>query len=357
MRVTIIGLSITSSWGNGHATNYRALARALTNQGDEVTFLERDQPWYAQHRDLRRPSWCATQLYTSITELTTRFAHAILDADLVIIGSFVPEGAQVARWVLEHARGPVGFYDIDTPVTLQKLRAGDTEHLSADLLAEFDLYLSFTGGPILDALRAEFGARRAVAFYCFVDPDAYQPMRVQMRHAINYLGTYSAGRQPAVEELLLEPARRSPERKFLVAGPMYPDEIDWPANVERVEHLAPGEHPRFYCSSEFTLNATRAEMRRVGFCPSVRLFEAAACGAPIISDIWPGIETVLEPGEEILLARSTEDVLAILAETSEERRRAVARAARRRVLAEHTAENRARTLHELMTELREAVPR
>jgi spore maturation protein CgeB len=224
-------------------------------------------------------------------------------------------------------------------------------------LAEFDLYLSFTGGPILDALRAEFGARRAVAFYCFVDPDAYQPMRVQMRHAINYLGTYSAGRQPAVEELLLEPARRSPERKFLVAGPMYPDEIDWPANVERVEHLAPGEHPRFYCSSEFTLNATRAEMRRVGFCPSVRLFEAAACGAPIISDIWPGIETVLEPDEEILLARSSEDVLAILAETSDERRRAVARAARRRVLAEHTAEHRARTLHELMAELREPVTR
>jgi spore maturation protein CgeB len=357
MRVTVLGLSITSSWGNGHATNYRALARALAEQGDEVTFLERDQPWYAQHRDLPRVPWCRTELYSSVDELSGRLGEAVSDADLVIVGSFVPDGVKVADWVLQRARGPVAFYDIDTPVTLEKLRDGDREYLAPELVAQFELYLSFTAGPILDTLAAEFGARRPLPFYCFVDPQAYRPVRLPVRYAINYLGTYSAGRQATVEQLLLEPARRRPDQSFSVAGPMYPDEIEWPGNVERLEHVPPREHPRYYCSAAFTLNATRAEMRRFGYCPSVRLFEAAACGVPIISDVWPGIETALEPGEEIFLAANADDVVRILDETSEEHRCAVACAARRRVLSEHTAKSRARKLHEVAAECSEAAMR
>ncbi len=351
MKVSILGLSITSSWGNGHATNYRALARALHARGDEVTFLERDRSWYAQHRDLPGAPWCSVFLYESVPGLRSRFAELIAESDVVIIGSFVPDGVEVAQWVLGQAPGPVAFYDIDTPVTLAKLRAGDDEYLSAELVARFDLYLSFTAGPALDALREQFGARRAEPFYCFVDPDAYRPLELTSRRAIGYLGTYSAGRQPALDELLLAPARRLRHEWFAVAGPMYPPEIDWPANVERIEHLPPGEHPPFYCSGSFALNLTRPEMRAVGYAPSVRLFEAAACGVPIISDRWPGIETILEPGEEIFLADSCEDVLRILRETAVGRRRAVGAAARRRVLCEHTAERRAEQLHELMGEL------
>jgi spore maturation protein CgeB len=354
--VTILGLSISSSWGNGHATNYRALARALAARGDDVTFLERDRSWYAQHRDLPAPPWCTTILYESVSELEARYASSVSDADLVIVGSFVPDGVAVCDWVLAHARGPVAFYDIDTPVTLGKLRAGDTEYVSPDLVGRFDLYLSFTAGPVLDALREEFGARQPCGFYCFVDPDAYQPTDVAERYALGYLGTYSEGRQPAVEELLLEPARRRPDAHFSVAGPMYPQEIAWPPNVERIEHLAPHDHPRYYCSSAFTLNVTRPEMRAVGYAPSVRLFEAAACGVPIISDTWPGIETILEPGREILLAHTADDVMAVLHDTHERERRAIGDAARRRVLAEHTAERRAAQLHELVAEtVREAV--
>jgi spore maturation protein CgeB len=154
-----------------------------------------------------------------------------------------------------------------------------------------------------------------------------------------------------VEALLLEPARRRPGERFCVAGSMYPPEIEWPANVARIEHLPPGEHPRFYCSADFTLNLTRPEMRAVGYAPSVRLFEAAACGVPIISDPWPGIETILEPGREIFLAQNAQDVSATLEGAGPARRSEVAAAARGRILREHTAARRVERLHELVADL------
>lgn len=347
MNLTILGLSITSSWGNGHATNYRGLVRALEQRGDSVTFLERDMPWYAAHRDLPLPPYGATHLYDSLPALRAQHTAAVADADLVIVGSFVPDGAEVAAWVLDTARGAVAFYDIDTPVTIEKLRAGDAEYLSPELVERFDLYLSFTGGPALELLHDEFGARRPEAFYCFVDPGAYRRTGEPPRWALNYLGTYSEGRQPAVRELLVEPAAARVAEHFCVAGPMYPPELAWPANVERIEHLPPGRHPAFYSATVFTLNVTRPEMRALGHSPSVRLFEAAACGATIISDRWDGIETVLEPGAEILLVEDREDVLAILDRGPAP---AVGAAARERVLAEHTAAHRAEQLHALLAE-------
>jgi spore maturation protein CgeB len=347
MRVVILGLSITSSWGNGHATNYRALVRALAQAGDEVLFLERDVPWYAAHRDLPEPPGGRTRLYGSLEGLRSHRA-ALREADLVILGSFVPEGVAVGEWVLSTARGAVAFYDIDTPVTIAKLRARDHEYLSAALAARFDLYLSFTGGPALELLAEEFGVRSPHAFHCFVDPDAYRPVEVEPRWALSYLGTYAAGRQPALEALLLEVARRRPERRFAVGGAMYPPEVRWPENVERFEHVAPGEHPRFYCASELTLNLTRPEMRALGHSPSVRLFEAAACARAIVSDPWPGLEGVLEPGAEVLVAERGEEVLALLDDLAEAERRAIGEAARARVLAEHTAAARVALLHELV---------
>jgi spore maturation protein CgeB len=349
MKVAILGLSITSAWGNGHATNYRALARALHRRGDEVTFLERDMPWYAQHRDLPAPSWCQTHLYDSVAQLRESFAPAVAGADLVIVGSFVPDGAAVARWVLEAASGAVAFYDIDTPVTIEKLRAGDAEYLGADLVERFDLYLSFTAGPALDVLADEFGARRPEPFYCFVDPETYAPVDVPERWALNYLGTYSAGRQPAVDELLVRPARVRRDERFALAGPMYPPDIHWPGNLQRIEHLPPDEHPAFYRGARFTLNLTRPEMRALGYSPSVRLFEAGACGAAIISDAWPGLETVFTPGEEILIARHARELLEILEQTTAAEACALGHAARARVLGEHTADRRAERLHELVS--------
>jgi len=348
MKIVFCGLSITSSWGNGHATNYRALVRELTAHGHEVLFLERDVPWYASQRDLPEPPWGRTELYGSLEELE-RHGGDVAAADLVVVGSYVPEGVAVAEWVLERAGGAVAFYDIDTPVTLGKLRRGDTEYLSPELVGRFDLYLSFTGGPTLQVLEREFGARRALAFYCLVDPEAYRPLQETPSWDLGYLGTYSDDRQPVLERLLVEPARLMPEGEFAVAGPQYPEEIEWPGNVERIEHVAPGDHRRFYASQRFTLNVTRAEMRAAGWSPSVRLFEAAACAVPVISDRWDGLEEIFTPGEEILVADSAEDVVRYLAETGEDKRLALGERARARVLAEHTAERRCEQLEQEVT--------
>lgn len=349
MRVVLLGLSITSSWGNGHATNYRALAQELSARGHEVLFCERDVPWYADHRDLSAPPYAELCLYQDLADLRRRATSAVRAADLVVLGSYVPEGVAVAGWALGEAAGATAFYDIDTPVTLQKLARADHEYLTPGLIRCFDLYLSFTGGPVLTTLRRRFGARRPLAFHCLVDPGAYRPLAAVRRWDLGYLGTYSPDRQPALERLLLDVARRAPERRFVVAGPQYPAGVDWPENVERIEHLAPPRHPEFYAAQRFTLSVTRAQMAQLGWSPSVRLFEAAACGVPVISDRWPGMEDVFEPGAEILVADTADDVLAILERPDDGQRDAVAAAARTRVLAEHTAAHRVDLLEREVT--------
>jgi spore maturation protein CgeB len=342
-RLVFLGLSLSSSWGNGHATTYRALLRGLAALGHDCLFLERDQPWYRDNRDLPDPDFAELVLYHDPAEIEGRLAPAIAAADAVIIGSYVPEGRAVARIARRLARGPLAFYDIDTPVTLARLVAGDCDYLDRDLVPLFDLYLSFTGGPVLDRLEREHGARKAVMLPCGVDPDLYRPFAVERRWDLGHLGTYSADRQPMLERLLLEPARRRPDLRFVVAGPQYPAGIDWPANVERIAHLAPADHPAFYAAQAFTLNVTRADMVATGWAPSVRLFETAACATPAISDRWSGLEDFFRPGESILVADTAEDVLAALAAGPVLRDR-LAAAARREALARHTGHARARTL-------------
>jgi spore maturation protein CgeB len=349
--ITVLGLSLSSSWGNGHATTYRALLRAVAALGHRVTFLERDVPWYAAHRDLPAPEFCRLELYDDLADLR-RWSRTIAEADAVIVGSYVPEGVAVGRLVQETARGITAFYDIDTPVTLAKLEAGEHDYLSPELIPGYDLYLSFTGGPTLGVLMQHYGSPAARALYCSVDAEAYRPRDVDRRWDLSYLGTYSGDRQPMLERLLLEPARRAPHLRFVVAGPQYSSDIVWPANVERLEHVPPSDHPAFYSASRYTLNVTRADMVKAGFSPSVRLFEAAACGTPVISDIWRGIETVLRPAGEIVLAEDAETVLATLCDSSVERRDQIARAARARILSEHTADHRAAQLMKYLQDTR-----
>jgi len=354
MKLAVLGLSLSSSWGNGHATTYRALLRAFAQRGHEVLFLERDVPWYASHRDLSDPDYCRLALYRDLDELRSRWREEVATADAVIVGSFVPDGVAVGRWAQETARGVVAFYDIDTPVTLAKLAAGDTEYVSPAIIPGYQLYLSFTGGPTLGELERRYGSPAARALYCSVDAEAYRPMTVASRWDLSYLGTYSSDRQPTLERLLLEPARRAPDLRFCVAGPQYPDDIAWPANVERLDHVAPADHPGFYAASRFTLNVTRADMIAAGFSPSVRLFEAGACATPIVSDLWEGLETLFEPGGEIILAETPDAVLAALRGLPEPKRLAMAQAARGRILASHTAAHRAGELEALLEAARQA---
>ena len=342
--IVILGLSITSSWGNGHATTYRGLVRELTARGHRVLFLERDAPWYADNRDLPRPPYGKTRLYGSLAELKDKHAARVRAADLVIVGSYVPEGVAVGDWVTRTARGATAFYDIDTPVTLAKLARGEYEYLSPELIPRYDAYFSFTGGPTLKRLERRYGAAMARPLYCSFDPALYHPEEVAPRWDLGYMGTYSDDRQPVLERLLLEPARRWAEGRFAVAGPQYPEGLAWPENVHRITHLPPEEHKSFYNAQRFTLNVTRADMVAAGFSPSVRLFEAAACGTPIISDYWVGLETFFALGEEILTARSSTEALQYLREVPEGERQALGARARQRVLAQHTAGHRAEEL-------------
>jgi spore maturation protein CgeB len=318
--------------------------RALTGRGHEVLFLERDVPWYAANRDLCALPDSRIELYSSLQELKDRFGGEVRHSDAVIVGSYVPEGVAVGQWVTTTARGITAFYDIDTPVTLAKLARGDTEYLSPALVRRYSLYLSFTGGPTLERIEQQYAAPRARPLYCAVDPDLYAPEPGEGQWELGYLGTYSADRQPALDALLLEPARRLRQGRFVVAGPQYPPAMLWPANVQRIEHLPPAKHRAFYNAQRFTLNITRADMVHAGYAPSIRLFEAAACAVPIISDHWQGLETFFTPDREILIASTPAEALHYLRDLPESRRVALGCQARARVLAEHTAAHRAAEL-------------
>jgi spore maturation protein CgeB len=355
MKLVVLGLSLSSAWGNGHATTFRALLAAFAARGHDILFLERDVPWYRGHRDLADPDYCRLEFYSSLDDLD-RWSDQIAAADAVMVGSYVPQGVDVARFVQARARGVTSFYDIDTPVTLAKLERGDFEYLSPQVIPGYDVYLSFTGGPTLTRIEQRYGSPAARPLYCSVDAERYRPLEVAKKWDLSYLGTYSDDRQPTVEKLLNAVARALPDKSFCVAGPQYPAEIAWPANVERIDHVAPADHPAFYAASRFTLNVTRADMIAAGWSPSVRLFEAAACATPVISDVWEGLDDLLEPGREILLARSTEDVVAALAGLSDERARAIGEAARAKVLAAHTSDHRAAELETHLSQAAERKP-
>lgn len=343
MKIVIIGLTLSSSWGNGHATTFRALVRGLDADGHDVLFLERDVPWYAANRDLADPEFCDLAWYSGVDDLIDRFGPRIKTADAVVVGSYVPEGVRVIDAVAALNPHLMCFYDIDTPVTRARLDSGDLEYLARRQIPLFDVYFSFTGGEMLAAIQDD-GPGRTVALYCSVDPDRYRNTGEAPAWDLGYLGTYSPDRQPVLDTLLITPARRLPHMRFVVAGPQYPADIDWPANIDRIEHLPPAEHPSFYSRQRFTLNVTRSDMVAAGWSPSVRIFEAAACGTPIISDFWRGLNALLPDGEAILIARSSDDVVRALTEVDDARRHAVAEAARRRVLKSHTGLARAREL-------------
>ncbi|GGK64472.1 glycosyl transferase [Rufibacter glacialis] len=352
MNIVILGLSITSSWGNGHATTFRGLVRELRNRGHHILFLERDVPWYASSRDLPNPGYCQTELYQSLEDLQSRFTEQVRAADFMMVGSYVPEGVAVGEWAIQTAQGVTGFYDIDTPVTLAKLAREDYEYLHPRLIPQYDMYLSFTGGPTLEKLEKEYGSPMARPLYCSFDPELYyQEPHEEKVWNLGYLGTYSDDRQPPLEKLMLDAARQWPLGSFVVAGPQYPETVQWPENCEHIHHLPPAEHRQFYNRQRFTQNITRADMIKAGYSPSVRLFEAAACGTPIISDYWDGLDEIFEFGKEILVSYSAEDTLGFLKDLPEEERLAIGERARQKVLAHHTAAHRAQELESYVYEV------
>ena len=353
MKLVIFGLTISSSWGNGHATLWRGLCRALIARGVRVVFFERDVPYYSEHRDLSELAGGRLVLYSDWEDAAAIARAELADADVALTTSYCPDAIAAAALMREFEALQV-FYDLDTPVTFSRLDAGEpVAYLPEDGLAGFDLVLSYTGGAVLDLLRQRLGARFVAPLYGSVDPAEHRPVaaRPELRSDLSYLGTYAADRQQALERLFIEPARQRPDLRFLIAGAMYPQDFPWTENIFFARHLPPADHPAFYCSSRLTLNITRGSMASMGYCPSGRLFEAAACGAPILSDSWMGLDEFFTPGKEILLAENSGDVVQARSLTDAELQ-SIGRAARERALAEHTAEHRALELEALFNEAR-----
>lgn len=346
MRIVVFGLTITSSWGNGHATLWRALCRALVRRGHSVVFFERDVPYYAAARDLHGMPGVEPVLYMDWAGIRQRAAQAVASADVAMVTSYCPDGVAASELVLGSAAPARVFYDLDTPMTLDRMAAGEwPDYLPPQGLGGFDLVLSYTGGEALTRLRSHLGARRVAPLYGSVDPDAHRPVAAvaEYRADLSYLGTYAADRQQALERLFVEPARQLPARRFVIGGTLYPPDFPWAGNIFFVRHMPPPAHPAFFSSSRLTLNITRRAMAAMGWCPSGRLFEAAACGAPILTDWWDGLDEFYAPGTEVFVARSMQDSLATLGLSDAELRRAAGQA-RERTLQDHTADRRARDL-------------
>lgn len=353
MKIVVFGLTVSSSWGNGHATLWRGLCRALARRGHAVVFFERDVPYYREHRDLMALPDGDLVLFEDFAAVRKRATRAVAEADVAIVTSYCPDALSATEIVLAAPRARRVFYDLDTPVTLERLRRGESVgYIGPGGLAGFDLVLSYTGGAALDALRQDLGARLAVPLYGHVDPEVHRPAASQQQYRcdLSYLGTYAADRQAALTSLFVEPAQQRPERRFLIGGAQYPADFPWTRNIHFVRHLPPGEHPAFFASSRLTLNVTRSAMAAMGWCPSGRLFEATACGAAVISDRWDGLETFFVPGKELLIARNGADVQAAL-DSGEADIRRIAEAGRARTLTDHTSDSRVDALERALAEI------
>jgi spore maturation protein CgeB len=350
MKIVIFGLTITSTWANGHGTLWRGLCRAMHARGHSLAFYERDVPYYASDRDLPEVRWCRVILYRSWPEVAAQVRRDLADADVAIVTSYCPDGQGASDAVLQSRVPRKVFYDLDSPITLERIRRGERVAYLPDAgLGGFDLVLSYAGGTVLEELKASLGARAVAPLYGSVDPNVHRPVPsvTSQLNDLSYLGTYAADRQDTLERLFVASAAASPSKRFALAGSQYPADFPWRQNIFYLSHMAPADHPAFFCSSALTLNVTRGPMAKAGFCPSGRLFEASACGTPVISDWWEGLDHFFEPGREVLVARDTHDVADALGRSDEERRR-IGRQARERTLTCHTAAVRAEQLEHLL---------
>jgi spore maturation protein CgeB len=320
-------------------------------RGHEVLLLQRDAESHSVNNKLPSAACGRTDTYNSLKELKNRFSSAVREADFVMVGSGLQEGIAIGEWVTRTAQGATAFYDTDTCATIAGLKNGGSDSISAALIPRFQVYLSVTGGSALEYIEEQFDSPKALPLYRFADASLYFPEHREMKWDLGYAGDYADDRQPALDRLFLEAARHWQDGRFIVAGAQYPRSIRWSRNVKRVSHLAPTKHREFYNSQRFTLNVTPANKITSGCCPSVGLFEAAACGTPIISDSWPGIETFFKPDEEILISHSSDETLVYLEEISELDRRRIGYRARERVLSNHTARHRAAELENYILEI------
>lgn len=352
MNIVIFGLSISSSWGNGHATIWRGLIRELIAKKHTVTFFEKNVPYYAQNRDFYGMAGLNLILYDCWSEIELNAATLLNFADIGIVTSYCPDALVASDLILAREVPLHIFYDLDAAVTVKNFETGKQPfYIGKRLFKDYDFVLSYTGGEVLNKIKSQLGAAEVFPLYGCVDPIIHKPVQMSEDYSgvLSYLGTYAVDRQNALMTLFIETAKRNPQNRFVLGGAQYPGDIKWPHNVHFVTHVPPGEHSEFYCSSQFTLNITRKDMAEMGFSPSGRIFEAAACGVPVLSDLWPGVEEFFTPGEEIIIVKDTDEVINALRMPERERIR-IAQNAYQKVLKQHTALQRVEQLECIIKE-------
>jgi spore maturation protein CgeB len=347
LNIVILGHSITSACDEQPGAIYRRLLSGLIARGHYVLFLERgrigrpDRGVSGFPGELSDYPEAGLAFYSDLSELKERFAYEVREADLVIVGSALAEGLAIGEWATSTAKGVAAFYDFDTPATLSGLRDGCFKDLSASLIKQYDLYLSLTGGPALEALGTRYGGLLARPLYCSVDPEIYYPDPIETQWDLGYRNAGGDDCRSQLAVWMGELAAGCRQLRMVVAGSCCRPAGEWPSNIEWMVQPNPAEERRFYNAQRYAINLTGPELRAAGYSPGARLFEAAACAVPVISDWWPGLETFFRPGEEILIARTPDDVLRYLRELSEEERMMIGERAWVRVLTRHTAAHRA----------------
>ncbi len=351
MRIAFWGSSLVSAYWNGAATYYRGILRALAALGHEIAFYEPDAYDRQKHRDIADPDWARIVVYDAgnLDEVERRL-HASEECEVVVKASGVGVLDEFLEQRVSSLPGSVCkvFWDVDAPATLDRLGANPSDPFH-EALARFDLVLTYGGGKPVTTQYRRFGARECFAIYNALDPDIHFPTAPDPRFTcdLSFLGNRLPDREARVEEFFLKAARLASAKAFLLGGSGWADK-PLPANVSYVGHVYTADHNAFNCSARVVLNISRESMARYGFSPATRVFEAAGAAACLITDAWEGIELFLEPGREVLVARSGEEVAHILNEISDERARAMGEAARKRVLADHTYRQRGRMVDSIL---------
>lgn len=351
MQIAFFGSSLLSTYWNGAATYYRGLLKALARRGHVIAFYEPDAFDRQRHRDIEPPDWARVVVYSANEAAALACLAEARAADVLVKASGVGVLDELLQEAVVAARRPGSlavYWDVDAAATLDRLRADPQDPLRP-LLPEYDLVLTYGGGrPVVDGYRA-LGARLCAAVYNALDPETHCPAPPDPRFAadLSLLANRLPDREARVEEFFLKPAALLPRRSFLLAGAGWGDKPA-PPNVRWLGHLGADAHNAFNCSALAVLNVARDSMARNGFSPATRVFEAAGAAACLITDAWEGLEQFLEPGREVLAARDGAEVAALLDELTPARARTIGEAARRRAVAEHTYDRRARLVESLL---------
>ena len=359
MNIAFFGSSLVSAYWNGAATYYRGIIRALNQQGHTVTFYEPDVFDRQKHRDIPDPEWCRVVVYSG-EEGVHRSLEEARDADMIVKTSGVGAFDELLEKEVLNA-GSSGtlkvFWDVDAPATLDRVHSNKRDPFKK-LIPRYDLFLTYGGGdPVVNAYEA-LGAKECVPVYNALDPETHHPTVLDHRFEghLGLLANRLPDRETRIEEFFLRPAANCPEHKFLLGGSGWSDK-PMTQNVDYVGHVYTHDHNVFNSSPKAVLNVNRESMARYGFSPPTRVFEAAGAAACLITDDWEGIEMFLEPGEEVLVAASGDDVAEYVCALTEEQAREIGKAAYRRVIAEHTYAHRAEQLEKILDAKRKKTDR